>query len=222
MQLINNYAQDQEQLSEFERGRIIGLKEGGWTNRRIARHIGRIDAAIERCWQELMDSGVMMTWDPHTSVHPDHSQTVDRAKFTFVPTATQPATHACQARLQWCLARSGWNHAEWGRIPLPPDDSRRPPGQCAAFTVAHYTGPQQVSRVWGAISFDSRPPLVVIRGTLTPQRYVEDILRTILQYPFLQDNARPHKVRVAMNYLTACQTFPSPTRSPDISPIEPI
>ncbi|GFS94214.1 hypothetical protein TNCV_3786711 [Trichonephila clavipes] len=35
-----------EQLSEFERGRIIGLKEAGWANRRIARHMGRSDAAI--------------------------------------------------------------------------------------------------------------------------------------------------------------------------------
>ncbi|GFX82683.1 uncharacterized protein TNCV_1193581 [Trichonephila clavipes] len=39
-----------EQLSEFERGRIIGLKEEGWANRRIARHMGRSDAAIRRCW----------------------------------------------------------------------------------------------------------------------------------------------------------------------------
>ncbi|GFW24530.1 transposable element Tc1 transposase [Trichonephila clavipes] len=32
-----------EQLSKFERGRIIGLKEGVWANRRIARHMGRSD-----------------------------------------------------------------------------------------------------------------------------------------------------------------------------------
>ncbi|GFW19930.1 hypothetical protein TNCV_866361 [Trichonephila clavipes] len=34
-----------EQLSEFERGRITGLKEAGWTNRRITRHMGRKDKA---------------------------------------------------------------------------------------------------------------------------------------------------------------------------------
>ncbi|GFW20564.1 transposable element Tcb1 transposase [Trichonephila clavipes] len=38
--------------------------------------------------------------------------------------------------------------------------------------------------VWDAISFDSRVPLVVIRGTFTAQRYVDDILRTVL-IPFL-------------------------------------
>ncbi|GFX77236.1 uncharacterized protein TNCV_5063691 [Trichonephila clavipes] len=37
-----------EQLSEFERGCIIGLKEASWTNRRIARHMNRSDAAIRK------------------------------------------------------------------------------------------------------------------------------------------------------------------------------
>ncbi|GFV13594.1 HTH_Tnp_Tc3_2 domain-containing protein [Trichonephila clavipes] len=41
-----------EQLSEFERGRIIEQKEAGWANWRVARHMGRSDVAIRRCWQE--------------------------------------------------------------------------------------------------------------------------------------------------------------------------
>ncbi|GFY24915.1 HTH_Tnp_Tc3_2 domain-containing protein [Trichonephila clavipes] len=40
-----------QQFSEFERGRILGLKEAGWANPRIARHMGRRDAVIRRCWQ---------------------------------------------------------------------------------------------------------------------------------------------------------------------------
>lgn len=36
-----------EQMSEFERGRFTSLKEAGWTNRAIARHLGRSDAAID-------------------------------------------------------------------------------------------------------------------------------------------------------------------------------
>ncbi|GFW97647.1 transposable element Tc1 transposase [Trichonephila clavipes] len=38
-----------EQLSEFERGRIIGFKEADWAHRRIIRRMGRSDAAIKRC-----------------------------------------------------------------------------------------------------------------------------------------------------------------------------
>ncbi|GFV85288.1 transposable element Tc1 transposase [Trichonephila clavipes] len=116
-------------------------------------------------------------------VHHDHSQTTDRAKFTLVPIAMPPATHAStlRARLQRCLVLLGWNHADWGckvfsdesRFQLCPDDHRRRvwrrPGQRAdpAFTIPHHTGPQPGVMVWGAISFDSRALLVVIRGTLT-------------------------------------------------------
>ncbi|GFW26837.1 HTH_Tnp_Tc3_2 domain-containing protein [Trichonephila clavipes] len=45
-----------EQLSEFERGRIIGLKELGWANRRITRHMGQNYAAFKRCSQKWVDS----------------------------------------------------------------------------------------------------------------------------------------------------------------------
>ncbi|KFM63882.1 Transposable element Tcb1 transposase, partial [Stegodyphus mimosarum] len=84
--------------------------------------------------------------------------------------------------------------------------------------------------VWGAISLVSRTPLAVIRGTLTVQRYVDDILSPVLlpfllQYPdliFREDNARPHTARAAMSCLTAYQTLPCPARSPDLSPIEPL
>ena len=30
-----------DELQPFERGRIVGLREAGWTYRRIAAHIGR-------------------------------------------------------------------------------------------------------------------------------------------------------------------------------------
>ncbi|GFW44657.1 transposable element Tc1 transposase [Trichonephila clavipes] len=93
-----------------------------------------------------------------------------------------------------CLARSGCNQAEWRRIvfsdetrfQLYPDDHRRcvwrHPEQRAepAFTIAPYTGPQPEVRVCGAISFDRRTLLVVIRGTITAPWYVDDIMSTVL------------------------------------------
>ncbi|GFX86199.1 transposable element Tc1 transposase [Trichonephila clavipes] len=78
------------------------------------------------------------------------------------------------------------------RFQLYPDDHRRRvwrlPGQRAnpAFTIACHTGPQPGVMVWGAISFDSRNRLVIIRGTLTAQRCVDDIVRTVLLPFFLQ------------------------------------
>ncbi|GFT93263.1 DDE_3 domain-containing protein [Trichonephila clavipes] len=67
-----------------------------------------------------------------------------------------------------------------------------------------------------------------MRGTLTGQRYVDDILRLHVE-PFLnglpgaisqQDNARPHTARVAQDFLRHFETLSWPARSPDLSPVE--
>ncbi|GFU67983.1 DDE_3 domain-containing protein [Trichonephila clavipes] len=67
-----------------------------------------------------------------------------------------------------------------------------------------------------------------MRGTLTGQRYVDDILRPHVG-PFLnvqtgaisqQDNARLHTARVAQHFRHHFQTIPLPARSPDLSPVE--
>ncbi|GFU21560.1 transposable element Tcb1 transposase [Trichonephila clavipes] len=113
-----------------------------------------------------------------------------------------------QLRLQWCQAKSMWNVRDWqkvvfsdeSRFVLGTDDNRvrvwRRHGE-------RYNSPHIVLRhiartagvmVWGAIAYDSRSTLIVMRGTLTGQRYVDDILR-------------PH-------------TLPWPARSSDLSPVE--
>ncbi|UYV61626.1 hypothetical protein LAZ67_1005602 [Cordylochernes scorpioides] len=52
------------QLSpEYETGRAIGLKEAGWSNRLIARHLCRSDAAIRRCWKKWVNNGRMQRQD---------------------------------------------------------------------------------------------------------------------------------------------------------------
>ncbi|GFT57960.1 uncharacterized protein TNCV_2768671 [Trichonephila clavipes] len=80
----------------------------------------------------------------------------------------------------------------------------------------------------GDIVYESRSTLIVMRGTLTGQRYVDDILRPHVG-PFLnglpgaifqQDNARPHTARIAQDFLHHFQTLPWPARSPDLSPVE--
>ncbi|GFU05617.1 HTH_Tnp_Tc3_2 domain-containing protein [Trichonephila clavipes] len=51
------------QLSEFERGCIIGLKKAGSANRKITRHLCQSDAAIRRCRQEWVESGRFQSHD---------------------------------------------------------------------------------------------------------------------------------------------------------------
>ncbi|GFX02495.1 HTH_Tnp_Tc3_2 domain-containing protein [Trichonephila clavipes] len=110
-----------------------------------------------------------------------HRRLIEGNLHSYRPLRHLPFTLAhCQARLQLYLAREDWNHADWGpivfsyesRFQLCPDDHRgrvwNSPGQRAdpAFTIARHTGPQSGVTVRGAISFDSRTPLVVIRAHL--------------------------------------------------------
>ncbi|GFS61096.1 transposable element Tc1 transposase [Trichonephila clavipes] len=95
-------------------------------------------------------------------------------------------------------------------------------------TVLRHTARTACVMVWGAIDYDSRSTLIVMRGTLTGQRYVDDILRPYVG-PFLnglpgsifqQDNARPHTARVAQDFLRHFKTLPLQARFPDLSPVE--
>ncbi|GFV50262.1 transposable element Tc1 transposase [Trichonephila clavipes] len=147
-----------------------------------------------------------------------------------------------QLRLQRCQVRSMWNVTDWekvvfsdeSRFALGTDDNLvrvwRHPGERynSPHTVLPHTSRTAGVMVWGAIAYDSRSTLVVIRATLTGQRYVDDILRPHVG-PFLnghpgaifqQDNARPHTARVAQDFVRHFQTLPWPARSPDLSPVE--
>ncbi|GFY21860.1 transposable element Tc1 transposase [Trichonephila clavipes] len=121
--------------------------------------MGRNDVAIKRCCREWVDSSRFRRHDGSGRSR----ATADRVDI-----------------LIWCLARSGWNHTDWGctmfsdksRFQLCPDNNRRRvwrhQGKRAdpAFSIARHTSPQPGVIVWRAISFDSRTPLGVIRGTL--------------------------------------------------------
>ncbi|GFW44500.1 transposable element Tcb2 transposase [Trichonephila clavipes] len=147
-----------------------------------------------------------------------------------------------QLRLQWCQARSVRNVTDWqkfvfsdeSRFVLGTDDKRirvwRRPGERynSPHTVLRHTARTAGVMVWGAIAYDSRSTLFVMRGTLAGQRYVDDILRPHVG-PFLnglpgaifqQDNAGPLTARVAQDFLCHFQTLLWPACSPDLSPVE--
>ncbi|GFX12269.1 transposable element Tc1 transposase [Trichonephila clavipes] len=45
------------QLSEFERGLIIGMKTAGWSTRRVASQVNRSDCAVKNCWEQWTREG---------------------------------------------------------------------------------------------------------------------------------------------------------------------
>ncbi|GFU05455.1 transposable element Tcb2 transposase [Trichonephila clavipes] len=94
-------------------------------------------------------------------------------------------------RLEWCRSLGYWTTAEWNqvifsdesRFNLNSDDNRarvwRPYGERLnpAFALQRHTTPTTSMMVWGAIVYNTRSPLVLIRDTMTAQRYVHDILQ---------------------------------------------
>ncbi|UYV72257.1 K02A2.6-like [Cordylochernes scorpioides] len=144
-------------------------------------------------------------------------------------------------RLEWCRARSTWM-TEWHRVVFSDEsrfclssDSRRVRvwrrrGERSnpAAIVERPTVRQRGIMVWGAIAYDSRSPLLRIQGTMTAQRYVDDVLRPVT-LPYLQgvpnalyqqNNARSHTARISQQALQDVQMLPWPPYSPDLSPIE--
>ncbi|GFV38393.1 transposable element Tcb1 transposase [Trichonephila clavipes] len=99
-----------------------------------------------------------------------------------------------QLRLQWCQGRSMWNITDWQKVVFS-DESRfvlgidvnrvrvwRCPGERYNSPHHIHTVLRQTARtagvmIWGVIAYDSRSPLIVMRGTITNQHYVDDIFR---------------------------------------------
>ncbi|GFV69773.1 transposable element Tcb1 transposase [Trichonephila clavipes] len=144
-----------------------------------------------------------------------------------------------QLRLQWCQARSMRNVTDWqkvvfsdeSRFVLGTDGNRVRVWSCpgerynSPHTVLIHTARTSGVMVWGAIAYDSRSTLIVMRGTLTGQRYVDDIPRPLVGHflsglpgaIFQQDNSRPHTARVPQDFLRHFQTLPWLSRSPNLS-----
>ncbi|GFW99122.1 transposable element Tcb2 transposase [Trichonephila clavipes] len=207
------------QLSEFETGLIIGMKTAGWSTRRVAGQVNHSECAVRNCWEQwtqedtharktgsratrkttrredrrIVRQALVDTTVTRSTIRADVgvaivSQTISRhlaeanlkSKRPFRALPLTPKHR--QLRLQWCQARSMWNVTNWQNFVFS-DESR--------FVLG--TDDTRV-RVWRHPAYDSRSTLIVMRGTLTGQCYVDDILR-------------PH-------------TLPWPARSPDLSPVE--
>ncbi|GFU73041.1 DDE_3 domain-containing protein [Trichonephila clavipes] len=86
-----------------------------------------------------------------------------------------------------------------------------------AFIVERHTAISQGVTVWEQF-LGTRSSLVVLQGTLTARRYVDDILTPIV-LPMLssrpgaiyqQDNARPHTARLSNNVFKDMTSLPWP------------
>ncbi|GFT04707.1 uncharacterized protein TNCV_334561 [Trichonephila clavipes] len=51
---LRQFRRQYEQMSQSERGKIIGMMEAEWTARRVARQLGRSDCVVRRCWDQCI------------------------------------------------------------------------------------------------------------------------------------------------------------------------
>ena len=127
-----------------------------------------------------------------------------------------------QARLAWTRQNPRWTNQQWATV-LFTDESRflldklnRRPlvwrrrgeryANCAIAEHDRYGGGSLM--VWGGISVRSCTELLVLNGTLTGQRYINEVLQPVV-LPFVQqhhvvlqdDNARPHWARIVQQFL---------------------
>ncbi len=182
--------------------------------------------------------------------HPVSRRTVSRRLRHYGIRAYRPfkgMTLTCEhrrRRLRWARTVRRWQQRDWRRL-LFSDESRfkifesdgrvrvhRRRGErtssCCVQEVVPYGGGSVM--VWGGISGDVKTDLIVLDGTLTARRYIDEVLTPVVlpflqRYPrtlFQQDNATPHTAIVTRDFLEAhnVNVLPWPARSPDMSPIE--
>ncbi|GFT97690.1 transposable element Tc1 transposase [Trichonephila clavipes] len=186
------------QLSEFERGLIIGMKTAGWSTRRVAGQVDRSEKTTRREDRRIVRQALVDPTVTRSTIRSDVGvavvpQTISRhlAKANLKskrPFHALPLTpEHRQLRLLWCQARLMWNVTDWQKVVFS-DESR--------FVLG--TDDNRV-RVWQCSgSFLNGFPGAI----------------------FQKDNARPHTARVAQDFLRHFQTLPWPARSPDLSPVE--
>ncbi|GFU78606.1 transposable element Tcb2 transposase [Trichonephila clavipes] len=121
------------------------------------------------------------------------------------------------ARRRWAAEHRDWEQHHWSQV---------------LFTdLSRFSLERAGWMVWGGISIGGRTDLHIIRnGTLTGRRYADEILRPhVISYAgaigdsfVFQDNARPHRARLAENMLEAetIQRREWPASSPVLNPIE--
>ncbi|UYV83083.1 hypothetical protein LAZ67_22002145 [Cordylochernes scorpioides] len=212
------------------------------TSARVDRRILRQAVAAPQATCTAILQHVQNTLDHSISTRTISRRLVANGLHSCRPLRRLPLTPPNKGqRLEWCRARSTWM-TEWHRVVFSDEfrfclssDSRRVRvwrrrGERSnpAAIVERPTVRQRGIMVWGAIAYDSRSPLLRIQGTMTAQRYVDDVLRPVT-LPYLQgvpnalyqqDNARPHTARISQQALQDVQMLPWPPYSPDLSPIE--
>ncbi|GFX90249.1 transposable element Tc1 transposase [Trichonephila clavipes] len=191
------------QLSEFERGLIIGMKTEGWSTHRVAGQVDRSECAVRNCWEQGTREGTLArktgSGATRKTTRREDRRIVQQALVgptvtlstirADVGVAIVPQTisrHLAEANLK--------SKRPFRALPLTPEHRQLRLQWCQARSMWNVTDWQKV-----VCSDQSR----FILGT-------DDNRVRAWRLP----------ARVAQDFLRHFQTLPWPARSPDLSPVE--
>ncbi|KFM60516.1 Transposable element Tc1 transposase, partial [Stegodyphus mimosarum] len=209
-----------QQMDDFTRGMVIGLRRAGWSLRQIAADTHTDASTVHRLWRTWLEQGNVGRSRAAGAARVTSAR-VDRRirrQAVVVPQVTCTAilqhvqdnldvpvsTRAISRRL---VERGLHSWRPLRRLPLTPQHRRQRLEWCRT----------------GAMS-----PLVRIQGTMTAQRHLDNVLWPV-EMPYLQGlpnaifqqhNVRPHSARICQHAVQGIQMLPWPPHSPDLSPIE--
>ncbi|GFW11321.1 transposable element Tcb2 transposase [Trichonephila clavipes] len=226
-----------EQISEFERGKIVGLREPGLSYRAVAARVQRNISTIMRVSKQWTDEGRTArksgSGPRNVTSAPDDRRLVRMAQTDHTASSRQLATQWSTDTgflLRKTIATCGYNEPMCiGAGELIGSRSSfltNPASICGTMMAEFVSGAMPVNGTFrSALSnatVDEHPELCTryINEVLQPQDIL--FLQGLPGAVFQQDNARPHVAKTVKSYLDSqqVQLLPWPAYLPDMSPIE--
>ncbi|GFU44145.1 transposable element Tc1 transposase [Trichonephila clavipes] len=212
------------QLSEFERGLIIGVKTAGWSTSRVAGQVDRSECAVRNCWEQWTREGTharkTRSRATRKTTRRDDRRIVRQALVD--PTVTRSTIRADVgvAIVPQTISRhlSETNHKSectFRAFPLTPEHRQLRPQWRQTRSMWNVTD-------WQKFVFSDESRFVLgtddnrVRVCRRPGPFLNGVQGAIFQ----QDNARPHTARIAQDSLRHFQILPWPACSPNLSPVE--
>ncbi|GFV07644.1 transposable element Tc3 transposase [Trichonephila clavipes] len=221
-------------IDDFMRGRIIGKIEEGRKITDVAREFDIAHSVVSRLWKSFKTTGMCSRRHGGGRVRRKQisRKTVARrlrgggGLYARRPVVCVPLTRQHRtARLQWCREHHNWTEQDWACV-LFSDESRFSlSSDCRRQLIWRESGtayrPENIQEkdryptcsimVWAGIMINGRTRLhVVANGTMTSQRYIDEILLPHVclfrgavgdKFVFMDDNATCHRTLAVQDCL---------------------
>ncbi|GFY36521.1 transposable element Tc1 transposase [Trichonephila clavipes] len=212
------------QLSEFERGLIIGMKTAGCSTRRVAGQVDRSECAVRNCWEQWTREGTHArktgSGATRKTTRREDRRIVRQALVDHTATRSTIRADVGVAIVPQTISRhlaegNFKSRRPFRALPLTPEHRQLRLQWCQARSMWNVTNWQKV-----VFSDESRFVLGTDDNRVRVWRHPGSFLNGLPGAIFQQDNARLHTARVAQDFLHRFQTLPWPASSPDLSPVE--